>query len=108
MDYSTKSGWGIMWNLSGKSLDQAWQAKQDMHATIPDSHTVIADIQPYKSMQTGEMIVSRSAHREHLKKHRLIEVGNEKIESVRKPVPELAGLKQRLHEVVNSKNYQRK
>lgn len=40
---------------------------------------VMNDIQGYKSMQTGEWISSRSHHREHLKQHRLIELGNEKI-----------------------------
>lgn len=39
--------------------------------------SVMADIQPYKSMVTGEMITSRSYHREHLKQHRLVEIGNE-------------------------------
>ena len=38
---------------------------------------VIADIQPYKSMATGEMITSRTQHKKHLKEHGLIEVGNE-------------------------------
>lgn len=38
---------------------------------------VLADIQPYKSMQTGEMIGGRRQHREHLRQHRLIEIGNE-------------------------------
>jgi len=38
---------------------------------------VLADIQPYRSMATGEMITSRSHHRAHLKSHGLIEVGNE-------------------------------
>ena len=32
---------------------------------------VAPDIQPYKSMQTGEYIGSRSAHKRHLKEHRL-------------------------------------
>lgn len=32
----------------------------------------------YKSMVTGEMITSRTAHKNHLKEHKLIEVGNEK------------------------------
>lgn len=41
---------------------------------------VMGDIQPYKSMVTGEMIEGRRQHREHLKEHRLIEVGNEKQE----------------------------
>jgi hypothetical protein len=38
---------------------------------------VIGDIQPYQSMVTGEMVTSRSVHRQHLKQHGLIEVGNE-------------------------------
>lgn len=38
---------------------------------------VMGDIQPYKSMATGEMITSRTQHKRHLKQHGLIEVGNE-------------------------------
>jgi hypothetical protein len=38
---------------------------------------VQADISGYKSMVTGEWIGSRSTHRQHLKEHRLVEVGNE-------------------------------
>lgn len=38
---------------------------------------VIGDIQPYQSMATGEMIMGRRQHREHLRQHRLVEVGNE-------------------------------
>jgi len=40
---------------------------------------VIADIQPYKSQLTGEMIMSRSQHRDHLKSHGCVEVGNEPV-----------------------------
>lgn len=40
---------------------------------------VSSDIGEYKSIVTGEMIGSRSAHREHLRKHNLIEIGNEPI-----------------------------
>jgi hypothetical protein len=36
-----------------------------------------ADIAGYKSMVTGEWIGSRSTHRQHLKEHRLVEIGNE-------------------------------
>lgn len=39
---------------------------------------VAGDIQPYKSMITGEYIMSRSAHRTHLRDHNCIEVGNER------------------------------
>lgn len=38
---------------------------------------IMSDIKPYRSMVTGEMIEGRAQHREHLKKHGLIEVGNE-------------------------------
>ena len=41
------------------------------------SHEIMPDIKPYKSMVTGEMITSRSRHRQHLKDHGCIEVGND-------------------------------
>jgi predicted nucleic acid-binding Zn ribbon protein len=49
---------------------------------------VQADIQGYQSQATGEYIQSRSAHREHLKKHGLIELGNEKISPPSQPKPD--------------------
>lgn len=63
---------------------------------------VAADIQPYKSMVTGEMISSRAHHRSHLKAHGLIEVGNEKLPTPGplKPPP---GLKETLIRVANEK-----
>ena len=38
---------------------------------------IVRDIQPYQSMVDGSRITSRSKHREHLKAHGCIEVGNE-------------------------------
>lgn len=38
---------------------------------------VVPDIQPYKSMQTGEMITGRRQHRDHLRAHGLVELGND-------------------------------
>jgi hypothetical protein len=38
---------------------------------------IIRDIDPYRSMATGERIRSRRHHRDHLRAHRLVEVGNE-------------------------------
>ena len=38
---------------------------------------VMGDIQPYRSMIDGREITSRSRHREHLKDHGCVEVGNE-------------------------------
>ena len=38
---------------------------------------IIPDIEPYQSMITGERIRSRSHHRQHLKDHGCVEVGND-------------------------------
>ena len=42
-----------------------------------DAPTIIGDIAPYRSMATGEIIGGRRQHREHLRQHQLIEIGNE-------------------------------
>lgn len=55
-------------------------------------YRVIGDIQPYRSMVTGEEIGGRRQHREHLRQHNLIEIGNERIEP--KPIPRVPGLKE--------------
>ena len=51
---------------------------------------ILRDISPYRSMVTGEIISSRSRHREHLKEHNLLEVGNEvnyMVKNIRRPEP---------------------
>jgi hypothetical protein len=54
---------------------------------------VMADIAGYQSMATGEWINSRSTHREHLKQHGLIEIGNEKMTNTSRPI-DRAGIRQ--------------
>lgn len=54
---------------------------------------IMPDISPYQSMITGEMIGSRSHHRNHLKQHNCIEVGNEKPDLTPKEIPEVPGRK---------------
>jgi hypothetical protein len=68
---------------------------------------VIADMQPYRSMITGEMITSRSRHNEHLREHNCIEIGNETHHLKAKEKPELsketrAARKQKIIEQVNA------
>ena len=46
---------------------------------VLSSCAVVADNTCYKSMATGQMITSRTQHKNHLKQHGLIEVGNEKV-----------------------------
>ena len=45
--------------------------------TLSVAPMVQGEIAPYTSMVTGETIESRRQHREHLKRHNLIEYGNE-------------------------------
>ena len=40
-------------------------------------HQIMGDIQPYQSQMDGSMIMGRRQHREHLREHSLIEIGNE-------------------------------
>lgn len=46
---------------------------------------IIGDVPAYRSMITGEMIEGRKAHREHLARHGMQEVGNEGHPSTYKP-----------------------
>ena len=66
----------------------------DADGYVPERHStsfqVMPDIQPYQSMITGEEITSRSRHREHLKAHGCVEVGNEvphMVKNMHKPAP---------------------
>ena len=65
-----------------------------------DAPMVMPDIKPYKSMATGEMITSRSSHREHLKANGMrevdpSEVSAEKILSHKGGLPDAAPDKRR-------------
>ena len=63
---------------------------------------IIGDIQPYRSMIDGREITSRSRHREHLRDHNCVEVGNDS--SLKKPRPPLQsppGLKDAIIRAVN-------
>jgi hypothetical protein len=60
----------------------------DLEAPLPApvGPYVRTDLAPYRSMRTGEIIRGRAAHREHLNRYGLVEVGNE-----RRPLPAAAG-----------------
>lgn len=60
-------------------------ARGDAESNNISGPQVIRDINPYKSMVTGEVVSGRRAHRDHLKRHNCIEVGNDT--SHMKPAP---------------------
>ena len=59
----------------------------------PRSSLIMKDIQPYRSMADGSIINSRSTHREHLRAHNCIEIGNETKYLQPKPLTSPPGLK---------------
>lgn len=46
---------------------------------------VMRDVDPYRSIVTREMVGGRAQHREHLKRHDLVEIGTERM-APRKPI----------------------
>jgi hypothetical protein len=66
-----RGGW-VQDRITGKLVPRG-----EYQPDITNAPMVMKDIAGYKSQVTGEWIGSRSQHREHLKEHRLVEVGNE-------------------------------
>jgi hypothetical protein len=66
--------------------DESGLAKSSDTITAP---YIMKDIGSYQSPLDGSMITSRSAHREHLKTHDVIEVGNEPIGKMKPTVGDL-------------------
>ena len=65
--------WG--YTLGTPEAEEAWKLKQEM--TRQEAAMVMSDIEGYISQVDGTWIKSRSHHREHLKQHRMIELGND-------------------------------
>lgn len=83
---------------TGKLVDAAEWAEP------PDAgYYIIGDIEPYRSMCDGSMVTSRTKHREHLKAHGVVEVGNDLDHAKRKEMKPPPGLKQRIIEIANEK-----
>jgi len=70
-----------------------WVPIEEWHErNQPVAPMVMPDIEPYQSMINGEMITSRSRHREHLREHGCIEVGNEAMKATKyyENIPDVA------------------
>lgn len=82
-------------------------AEQYRGPSTSKSAYVVPDIQPYQSMVNGEMITSRSQHREHLKKHNCFEIGNEISAAMERPKPKAdrEALRRTIADVLTSKGF---
>ena len=76
---SDKEKYLLFWNykLGTPEAEEAWKAKESM--TKRQAPMIQSDIQGYVSQIDGSWIDSKSKHRNHLKQHGCIEVGNEKM-----------------------------
>jgi hypothetical protein len=78
--------------------------KDQFYAARTSGPMVIPDIGAYRSMVTGEMIEGRRAHREHLSRHNVVEVGDAYDKAPPpKPNSAPAGLKEQIARVVYDK-----
>ena len=85
--------------INGEPIEVTPDWKPEPRAT---SYQVMPDIAPYRSMIDGRIINSRSVHREHLRQHGCVEIGNDSALS-RKPQPIQSppGLKEALIRAAN-------
>lgn len=63
--------------IGKEAAEASWEEKQKESKKM--THMVTSDIGGYISQIDGSWIESRSKHREHLKRHRMIELGNDPI-----------------------------
>ena len=61
------------------------------------SASILPDMKPMKSPIDGEIISSRSAYRNHMRKHGVIDVGNEKLKPAKKQYRPDDGLRRTLY-----------
>ena len=60
---------------------------------------VIGDLKEYLSPIDGSIINSRSDHRDHMKRHGVVEMGNENPQP-KKEIPKVPGLKQDIYNAI--------
>jgi len=87
--------------MDGELIEVGLDYIPEPRSSAPD---ILPDIHPYRSMIDGRMITSRSQHREHLRAHGCVEVGNDS--SLQKQKPPLAspsGVKEMIARLVYSK-----
>lgn len=89
-----KDEWLDEWNIPESDRDRVWAEKLALDEKVAAQASlirgnvgVIADIQPYRSQIDGSIIESRTKHRNHLKQHGCIEVGNEKQQPKKREEP---------------------
>ena len=63
--------------IGKEAAEASWEEKQK--ESVRQAHMVTSDISGYISQVDGSWIESRSKHRDHLKRHRMVELGTDHI-----------------------------
>lgn len=71
-------------------------------SNAPLSPMIQPDINPYRSMVDGTMIDGRKAHREHLRKHGVREVGNDALAMTKPRIPDSSTRKELIRAQVDA------
>ena len=74
------------------------------HEPVAPGPMIIDDIKPYQSMATGEMITSRSTHRDHLKQHGCVEIGDQNMQ-VQRPTFESPARKELIRAQIDAMSH---
>lgn len=78
------------------------EVEEDWTPEPKSEYHILPDIKPYRSMIDGREITSRSRHREHLRQHQCVEVGNDSsLYRKPKPLESPPGLKEKIIRAVN-------
>lgn len=77
-----------VWDRERRELVPAGEYYARKYAGVERSAMLIRDIQPYRSIVDGSVVSGRRQHKDHLRAHGCVEVGNEKVGSgASRPVP---------------------
>lgn len=93
----------VIWDSKGLKAEvengevRFWREDVGVQESELPRPMVVRDIEPYQNMVDGRMITSRAEHRELLKRHNLVEVGNEDPTKHIKPPPPKNNRRELLH-----------
>jgi hypothetical protein len=76
-----------------------WVRPGSLDDDTAEGPQVVRDLQPYRSMIDGSVIDGRKRHRDHLKAHGCVEIGNDTSHMQRKPIP-LPSRRESLHRML--------
>lgn len=101
LDKRPERGSWVMRNgkLIPKHLAAAEAARSVQRSDLPCPY-VVPDVPEHRNMATGEMVTSRSRHREILKEHNLIEIGNEAMPTTRDLGPKKGEIAKEIKETI--------